>query len=310
MVPAHAQSGPYQQDGSGLVSVEAENFTASQAQGGHQWQLEGNPDPGYSGSGTVRALPEDGVNQRTGYAANSPRLDFPVEFNRSGTHYLWLRGAGPGGGSNSVHLGINGQEIATAAGVGVGTQAGYVWSSGSHTVQIPSAGVHTVNLWMRESGTIADKIVLTSDPGFVPTGIGPSQSPQGGGSGNSAPVLAPIGPRSVTEGETLAFVVTASDIDGLPPLLTVVSGLPNGAAFTDNGSGSGSFSWPTVIGNANTYTVTFRATDAVDPSLSDSEQVSITVDSANSGGGGTSGAYQQDGSGLVSVEADQLKMFQ
>ncbi len=303
LAPYNAAYGAFQQDAQGLVSMEAESFATSVPQGGHQWQLENNPIAGYSGSGTVRALPEDSVNQKTDYSANSPRLDFPVQFTGSGTHYLWIRALGPSAGSNSVHLGLNGQEIPTAAAIGYADRSGYVWAGGTQTVVVPSAGLHTLNLWMRESGSIVDKIVVTSDPGFLPSGSGPVESPQAGGSVNVPPVLASIGSREVTEGSTLAFTVTASDGDGLPPLLTV-SGLPTGASFTDQGSGVGSFSWPTVAGNAGVYTVTFRATDAVDTALSDSELVAITVDSSS--GGGASGAFQQSAQGLVSVEAESF----
>ena len=301
-----AADGAFLQDAQGLVSMEAESFSASVPQGGHEWLAVSKPAAGFSGTGTMRALPEDNINQTTGYAANSPRLDYPIQFNRSGTHYLWVRALGPGGGSNSVHLGLNGQEVASAADIDFAAQAGYVWTTVVKTLVVPSAGVHALNLWMRESGSIVDKIVVTSDPGFLPTGTGPAESPldTSGGGVNNPPVLATIGAQGVSEGSTLSFPVSASDADGLPPLLTV-TGLPTGASFIDNGSGSGSFSWPTVAGNAGVYTVTFKATDAVDATLSASEQVTITVSAASSAGTG-SGAFLQDAQGLVSMEAESF----
>ena len=41
------------------------------------------------------------------------------------------------------------------------------------TVNVSSMGVHVVNLWMREDGFVADKIVLTTSDSFVPTGLEP-----------------------------------------------------------------------------------------------------------------------------------------
>ncbi|MBK7141795.1 MAG: tandem-95 repeat protein [bacterium] len=91
---------------------------------------------------------------------------------------------------------------------------------------------------------------------------------------NQAPVLAAIGPRSVTEGIALNIPVSGSDADGFIPVLTT-SALPAGAIFTDNGNGSGSFAWTPTFNRAGSYSVTFYATD--DSSAVDSEVVAITV---------------------------------
>ena len=103
--------------------------------------------------------------------------------------------------------------------------------------------------WMRESGMVFDKLVLTTDPNLVPAGSGPGESAQGG---NPLPVLDPIGDRSVNEGSTLNFTVTASDPDATTPVLGATN-LPAGASFTDNLDGSGTFSWATASGDAGTY---------------------------------------------------------
>ena len=81
-----AADGAFLQDAQGLVSMEAESFGASVPQGGHEWLGENKPAAGFSGTGSMRALPEDKVSQTTGYAANSPHLDYHIQFNRSGTH--------------------------------------------------------------------------------------------------------------------------------------------------------------------------------------------------------------------------------
>jgi hypothetical protein len=36
--------------------------------------------------------------------------------------------------------------------------------------------MHTVSLWMREDGFSVDKLVLTTDAAYVPTGTGPAES--------------------------------------------------------------------------------------------------------------------------------------
>ncbi len=91
--------------------------------------------------------------------------------------------------------------------------------------------------------------------------------------GNQTPVLATIGPRSTDEGVNLNFGVTATDPDGIIPVLST-STLPTGATFTDNGDGSGSFDWTPDFTQGGVYSISFYATDGA---ATDSEVVSITV---------------------------------
>ena len=95
-------------------------------------------------------------------------------------------------------------------------------------------------------------------------------------SGNQRPVLAAIGPRSVTEGANLNFVATATDPDATTPTLTAVN-VPLNAAFVDNGNGSGTFNFNPSFTQSGVFNVTFIASDGT---LADSEVVAITVNDA------------------------------
>jgi hypothetical protein len=101
--------------------------------------------------------------------------------------------------------------------------------------------------------------------------------------GNQPPTLDPIGNKTVTEGDTLAFQVTASDQDGPAPIVLTASPLPAGATFTDNGNGTGDFSWPNA-GPANNYDVTFTASDSFNPPGTDSETITITIEPVGASG--------------------------
>ena len=49
-------------------------------------------------------------------------------------------------------------------------------------VDVPAAGEHVIDVWMREDGMQVDKIMLTTDSALVPTSFGatgPSESPRG-----------------------------------------------------------------------------------------------------------------------------------
>ncbi|MGD8833425.1 MAG: putative Ig domain-containing protein [Desulfobacteraceae bacterium] len=95
---------------------------------------------------------------------------------------------------------------------------------------------------------------------------------------NQPPVLNPIGNKSVNEGDTLSFSISAGDADG-DNLDYAAANLPAGAYFDPD---TRRFEWMTDYGDAGNYKVTFTVTDDGDPvSLSDSETVTITVGGVN-----------------------------
>ena len=92
---------------------------------------------------------------------------------------------------------------------------------------------------------------------------------------NRAPVLAPIGNKSGSEGTLLTFTVGATDAD-LDLLTYSASGLPLGASFD---AGTKTFSWTPSFDQAGTYaTVTFTVTDGTAPV---SETIAITIANTN-----------------------------
>jgi Ca2+-binding RTX toxin-like protein len=94
---------------------------------------------------------------------------------------------------------------------------------------------------------------------------------------NHAPVLAPIGPKTVNEGTALSFQISATD-SGVPvqTLTYSVNGLPEGASFDPT---TRMFTWtPTEAQGPGNYRITFTASDGM---LTDSEDVVITVDEVN-----------------------------
>ena len=196
-------AGPFQQVGSdGLVIIECEDFDANVSQGGHDFVLVTDP-AGFSGTGAMRSLPDSGTNVNTGYVTGSPRLDYKVNFTKTGTHYVWLRAhTDGGGGDDSAHSGLDGAVIATADRISVGSTATWVWTNTAYQdtdppriiFDVKTTGLHTFNLWMREDGGIFDKVVLTTNPSYTPTGMGPSlkatnPSPANGQTGVAAPLM-------------------------------------------------------------------------------------------------------------------------
>ncbi|MHC4561075.1 MAG: LamG-like jellyroll fold domain-containing protein, partial [Planctomycetota bacterium] len=185
---AELSGGVFQQDegSDGIVSMEAEHYTINNPQGGHQWTFVTSPG-GYSDEGAMEATPDSDTNQDTDYAANSPRLDFLVNFVKTGTHYVWVRGYGKDGAAASCHAGLDGQEISTCDRLNNFGPI-YMWHKGTldgpdASFNVSTAGIHTFNIWMREDGFVIDKIVLTSNISYAPVGTGPAESEQSGPGG-------------------------------------------------------------------------------------------------------------------------------
>jgi len=220
-------AGPFKQVGAdGLVFMECEDFDANVSQGGHDFVLVTDP-PGFSGTGAMRSLPDNGTNVNVGYVTGSPHLDFKVNFTKTGTHYVWLRAHTDGGGADdSAHSGLDGEVIATADRISVPSTATWVWTNTAYQdtdppriiFEVKTTGLHTFNLYMREDGGIFDKVILTTNPNFTPTGLGPSlaatlPSPADGSVGATAPLL------SWTAGASAVFHDVYFGTDPNPPLV-------------------------------------------------------------------------------------------
>ncbi|UCD25368.1 MAG: DUF11 domain-containing protein, partial [Gemmatimonadota bacterium] len=273
--------GGFQQDGSGLVSMEAESYQASVVSpDGHEWLSVGASFGGYSGTDALRALPEDTVSNPTSYSSLSPRLDYEVNFVATGTHYVWVRVQGPSSSSNSLHVGLDGQEVASAANIKMSVTGTYLWigtiSNGSRaTLDIGTTGSHTVNVWMRESGAVIDKVVLTTDVAFDPStingGLGPDESVQGNPTDADLAVSKAVDNSTPVEGDTIIYTVSVTNggpIDASGVIVTDL--LPSGLTFAgDDAAASGTFYdsatgiW-TVGPLANGQSATLNITATVD----------------------------------------------
>jgi hypothetical protein len=89
----------------------------------------------------------------------------------------------------------------------------------------------------------------------------------------NAPVLSYIGSKSVTQGNLLSFIITATSPNNLT---FAISGKPATANFTDNHNKTAIFSWISNSSNIGVNNINFSVTDGI---KSASESVVITVNS-------------------------------
>ena len=170
----------------GLIDVPAGAFHARKAPGKHTWQVVDN---------VMQALPDSGQALNTNFVNRSPRLDYRVHFTKPGTYYVWVRGKAAGnsrGSSDSLHIGLNSKAVSTADRIsGFGTSLDWRQStmdSAAATVKVAKAGVHTLNVWMREDGFAFDQLVLSANQSYTPSS---ADAAKGAGDTASGPTLLP-----------------------------------------------------------------------------------------------------------------------
>jgi hypothetical protein len=160
----------------GPLVFEAEDYTGMQSGIGEAsestWTEFSDVD---TVSGTaLEAVPNEGVN--VGDTTDGPRLDYDMEME-PGTYYVWVRMQAPSGTDDSVHVGFDGQPLSYGK-WGVANNGDWAWvdtAAGSRlTFDVTSSGTQTVNVWMREDGVQVDKLLLTTDPDYTPSGKNPT----------------------------------------------------------------------------------------------------------------------------------------
>lgn len=153
----------------------------------------------------------------------------------------------------------SGASFPQASGAASGTSSNFSWT--------PSAGqegTYVINFEVYDNASVT--LIDSEEVTITVTGD------------NHPPVLAAVGAKTVANGSTLSFNLSATDEDNDNITYQMFNG-PSGATL----SAGGAFSWTPIAGQYNsTFAgVTFRATDDGTPNLYDEEAITITVGSGN-----------------------------
>jgi glucose/arabinose dehydrogenase/PKD repeat protein len=252
---------------SGPIVVEAESPSGNITRAGHTWTPR-TDKPGYAGDSFMRNEPDNGALVETGYTTGSPELQYNVQLSQPGTYYVWLRGFAANTSGDSLHVGMDGQAVATADRMTMSTYNAWEWFKTTMdgppaTLAVAAGGQHAINVWMREDGFRLDRVLLTTDPNYVPTGVGP---PVNTGS-NPVPVVTDMDPVSANAGGP-AFTLSVSG-----------SGFVNGSVVNWNGSAR-----PTTYVSSTSVTAAISAAD-----IATAGSATVTVVNPAPGGGTSSG---------------------
>jgi hypothetical protein len=125
-------------------------------------------------------------------------------------------------------------------------------------VTIASPGLHSINLWMREDGAYVDRLLLTTNLAFTPTGAGPPESARIAGMTNLPPSVAITDPANgamFLAGAPVIVSAGASDADGV---VTRVEFFANGSSIGTDTNAPYEASFSPVPGD---YVLTAAAAD-------------------------------------------------
>lgn len=149
---------------------------------------------------------------------------------------------------------VNGDTITYSA---IGLPAGAIFDGNtgvfSWTPAFTASGIYNV-VFVATANGLTDSETVTVTVGNV----------------DRAPVLSPIGNKTISMNTLLSFTISATDLDG-DSVVYSATGLPTGATF---GTTTGTFSWTPVNGTEGIYVVTFAAESK---GLVDSEVVVIST---------------------------------
>lgn len=211
--------GPHVETG-GLVVVEAEHYTLAVPNSiellgqqvnfdNRRWYTQPgtqngpSPDPdgfhrGAAGDNYVECLPDTRVTHDDpvedgsiyGDIIGGARLDYDIDFETTGTYWVWVRGHSTGTEDNGMHVGIDGVVPATGWKIQMCGQNDWKWTNaqrdsggsacgvnGTIMIEVTTPGTHTISFHQREDGFEFDRFVMTVDPNYTPDGVGPDASP-------------------------------------------------------------------------------------------------------------------------------------
>jgi len=166
-------------EANGTVRIEAEAFSSSiarivtdEANGTAQYAWQASAAiGGFSGSGLVQVLPNNGTSVTSNWTGSSPELRYTINFSNAGTYYVWLRGYAETAENLSVYVGLDNGSPAPAQ-LTLPRTGTWAWSNGNGdvavAVMVPSAGEHTLNVWMSDAGFALDRLVLTLNANYSP----------------------------------------------------------------------------------------------------------------------------------------------
>jgi hypothetical protein len=246
---------PTQQPGGATQAIESESMTISAP-------MRVDRDPSASGSQFVQTTGVSPASCTTTTSGGWAESTFSVP--TTGAYRIWARTLAQTSASDSFCVQLDGGALVTWA---PAIDPAWRWSTVTGLPATLDAGSHTLRFRYRETATKLDKLIVTADLAYVPTGFGvggplatatpaPTATPTPGAPSATpdAPTATPTGvPQTATPLPSTPTLIVSSPTPN-PPTLTPTPAQPtatapptgNGALFIE--AESGVIGAPLVIG--------------------------------------------------------------
>ncbi|MCX6345361.1 MAG: DUF6055 domain-containing protein [Armatimonadetes bacterium] len=176
----------YIEPADGVTVIEAEHFANNTAASdGHKWAfVRGTPDGKVSGEGYMEANKKDGSPFLGKTLDSKARMDYQINFTKTGAHWVWVRGYGIYRFNHTIFVGLD-MNSGDWGKIEMGWE-GMSWIR-SKPYDVAAPGVQTLSVWLNHDALVVDKIIVTSDENYrpskeadssdgSPTGIGPDET--------------------------------------------------------------------------------------------------------------------------------------
>ena len=179
--PDPSATGPFLESGGTLV-MEAENCDTNDVRtdpSGVNWTLDNAPT-GCVGAGYM--YPGLMHPNYTSTWAEAAEMTYNIKIDTPGTYYIWIRRFCERSTGNSCYVGLDGAQLGGAKFDNHNVNF-YSWQwknlfSGTTATVVLSAGTHTFHVRRAEEAYRIDRILLTTNAGYTPSGHGPAESPR------------------------------------------------------------------------------------------------------------------------------------
>ena len=168
-------------EANGYVAIEAEHFTTKVDRGGAMWQVF--TQLGRGAGDAVKAMPDLAPSVTTNLATSAAELDYNVYFFTTGSFPVTIYRMPTLNTTGSCRLAIalDGGTPQTVS--GNHADGNTAWSSNviaqieklTATIQVTSAGMHTLKLYQVDASVVVDRIVIDTG-GMRPSYLGPPES--------------------------------------------------------------------------------------------------------------------------------------
>ena len=161
-------------ESNGLILFEAENVSTNIPRtitGTNYFWTNNTGVGGYTGSGSMVALPNDGTTVLTSWTNTSPELRYTINFTNTGTYYVWVRAFAETAENLAVYVGLNNNSTVSSE-IDLAKAGVWAWANTAGGTNPPVAitvtniGTNTFHIWMRDAGFRVDRILLTRNANF------------------------------------------------------------------------------------------------------------------------------------------------